>query len=631
MIRGVKKLFSISAGRKAAKSSEEAVEMLFSFIEGVVNDRGIIEPILKKIDGLRHLPFEERMLASVRSVFILEDLILKNRPPVVKKAYTKESFRREIADRVNVSLLPDVFRLIFLDKIAQALCLYEVFLNDYAKYALKNLGIEKTRLILLGEPLAKTLKVTDKGLDFSEFNSRIYENERVNLEGVTDIFRALYAVFYIAIKKEQDDKRADELNEKIFKKVRDSYDYEIISGFLEVLPGGEAENQRLTFLTREQLAGEVKQRTLDIALEKQKVDEKVKQRTKQLEEEKNKLDFITENMLEGAILFNSAMKVVFVNKKCREILSLDANDNVENDILDAYARIFPEYPIADSFEKVSHGKMYVVPEVDFGDRRIFRLSFAALYDTKDEKANYLIWIEDITEVKQLDRRKSEFISVVAHQLRTPLSGLKWTIHMIASGDLGPLSADQKIFLEKCYDSNERMITLVNDMLGANRIESGKFQYNFLKIDAKKILNGVLFDMRQEGARKNIKIQFESESGDVPQVYVDPDKIRQVMQNLIENSIKYTIKDGFIKINMKKKENFMEISVRDTGIGIPKDQQKNIFTRFFRGKNAVAMETDGTGLGLFIVKNLVEKHGGKVWFESEENKGSTFYFTLPVAE
>ncbi len=230
------------------------------------------------------------------------------------------------------------------------------------------------------------------------------------------------------------------------------------------------------------------------------------------------------------------------------------------------------------------------------------------------------------KLRELDAQKSEFISVVAHQLRTPLSGLKWTLRMITSGELGPLSPDQKAFLEKSYDSNERMIALVNDMLGANRLESGKLQYNFVPMDITTLVDSVLFDMKAEAKRKGIKISVSKEEN-LPLVEADPEKIRQVFQNLLENAIKYTIKDGDIEIKIKRDGDFLLISVSDRGIGIPQEQQVNIFTRFFRGANAVKMETDGSGLGLFVVKNLIEKHRGKTWFESEVGEGSTFYFTL----
>ncbi len=235
------------------------------------------------------------------------------------------------------------------------------------------------------------------------------------------------------------------------------------------------------------------------------------------------------------------------------------------------------------------------------------------------------------QLRKLDDVKSGFISVVAHQLRTPLSGIKWTLNLLINGDLGVLSTEQKTFLMKAYESNDRMISLVNDMLGADRIESGKVRYIFQPVQLIDIVDNVLFELLPQANAKGIAIDFSTKPLDAPKVRGDAEKIRAVFQNLLDNAIKYSKPSGHIKISLllhSQKEVLVE--VKDDGIGIPKEQQQNIFNRFFRAQNAVKLETDGSGLGLFIVKNIVERHGGKIAFESEEGKGVTFSFTLPLA-
>jgi len=234
------------------------------------------------------------------------------------------------------------------------------------------------------------------------------------------------------------------------------------------------------------------------------------------------------------------------------------------------------------------------------------------------------------QLRELDQRKSEFISVVAHQLRTPLSGIKWTLNMLLNGDLGKLNPEQKTFLMKGYESNQRMITLVEDMLNADRVNSGKYSYNLSLIQITDLIDNTLYDLVPLANKKNIKINYLHSPVEVPKVIIDPEKMRQVIQNLVENAIKYTPKNGEINITVSvKSSEFVEVSIADSGIGIPEDQKKQIFTRFFRAKNAVKVETDGSGLGLFIVKGIVEKHGGTVGFNSEEGKGTTFYFTTKI--
>ncbi len=232
-------------------------------------------------------------------------------------------------------------------------------------------------------------------------------------------------------------------------------------------------------------------------------------------------------------------------------------------------------------------------------------------------------------LRKLDEAKSGFITVVAHQLRTPLSGIKWTMNLLINGDVGTVPTPQKTLLMKAYESNERMIGLVNDMLDADRIDSGKMRYAPVPIQLADIADSVLFELVSQANAKGITIRFAPPSG-APKVHADKDKMRAVFQNLLDNAIKYSRPHGTIEVGMAPEAGtIVRVWIKDDGIGVPKEQQHRIFERFFRAKNAVKAETDGSGLGLFIVKSIVEKHGGRIWFESVEGQGTTFYFTVPV--
>ena len=235
------------------------------------------------------------------------------------------------------------------------------------------------------------------------------------------------------------------------------------------------------------------------------------------------------------------------------------------------------------------------------------------------------------KLHELDQAKSNFISIVAHQLRTPLSGVKWTLNMVLSGTLGQISNEQRSFLMKCYESNERMIVLINDMLGADRIDSDKMKYNFVPTQIFDLMDNVLFEMTSVINKKKLRMAYLHKDRSLPQVLIDTEKMRAAVQNLLENAIKYTPQDGTIEIDFQVVDGFLQVSIKDTGIGIPDGDKKNIFNRFFRAKNAMKVETDGSGLGLYIAKGIVEKHGGKLWFDSLVGRGSTFYFTIPILE
>ncbi|HCM36549.1 MAG TPA: hypothetical protein DIS53_01275 [Candidatus Wildermuthbacteria bacterium] len=233
--------------------------------------------------------------------------------------------------------------------------------------------------------------------------------------------------------------------------------------------------------------------------------------------------------------------------------------------------------------------------------------------------------------EQVSRMKSEFLAITAHQLRTPLSASKWVLRMILDGDVGPLKKPQKELLEKGYMVNERMITLVNDLLDVVRIEEGKFEYAFKKGAISGIIEDVAKETKAVADKKGIRLSFHKPAQELPQVALDAQKFRLAVSNIVDNAVRYTKEGGRVDIELTFHDDEILVLVKDTGIGIPKKWLDRVFTKFFRADNAVKMQTDGSGLGLFIAKNIIEKHGGRIWFESEEGKGTTVYFTVPVRE
>lgn len=240
----------------------------------------------------------------------------------------------------------------------------------------------------------------------------------------------------------------------------------------------------------------------------------------------------------------------------------------------------------------------------------------------------IITLHDVSREKLLERIKSEFVSIAAHQLRTPLTAIKWALREFRDrhpqGDLE--SGD---LLDKAYQSNERMINLINDLLNVARIEEGRFLYRPAVTDLGASVERMIAAEHTSALQKNIAIRFKKPATEIL-VWVDAHGIDLVLQNLMENAIHYTKAGGKIMLRIRAAETMAEMSIEDTGIGIPEGEWDRLFTKFFRGDYAVRMETDGSGLGLFIVKNIIETHGGSIWFESKEGKGTTFFFTIPIA-
>ncbi len=250
-----------------------------------------------------------------------------------------------------------------------------------------------------------------------------------------------------------------------------------------------------------------------------------------------------------------------------------------------------------------------------------------------EAANKLVTIQE-EELKknkyEVDRAKMEFVSLASHQLRTPLSTMKWHLKMLLKGDAGKLKKDQQAFIEVVDISNDKMINLVNSFLNISSMMSGKMIIDPKVTNIKELVDSLVKDVSLDLKDKDITCTVKL--GRLPEIITDPILVNQVFINIIGNSIKYSPKGAKIDITAKRdadKKNIV-ISIKDTGYGIPEADRQKVFAKFYRSTNIQKYETEGTGLGLYIVKAIVEALGGTIWFESEEGKGTTFSFTLPIA-
>jgi PAS domain S-box-containing protein len=234
---------------------------------------------------------------------------------------------------------------------------------------------------------------------------------------------------------------------------------------------------------------------------------------------------------------------------------------------------------------------------------------------------------DITLEREVDRMKSEFISLASHQLRTPLSAIKTYSHMLIEGYMGDLVPAQKKALRTILGASNRMNELVNMLLNVTRIESGSIATNPKMHNMNRLAEECVRELQLSAAEKQINIELMLPQSHV-NVRTDNLIAKEILINLVSNAIKYTPDEGTVTITLETTPDNVIFEVKDTGVGIPKYSQDHVFTKFFRAENVVKKETTGTGLGLYLVKGLVDTLGGKVWFKSVENKGSSFFFSLP---
>jgi len=237
-------------------------------------------------------------------------------------------------------------------------------------------------------------------------------------------------------------------------------------------------------------------------------------------------------------------------------------------------------------------------------------------------------IQGFERLAEANRMKSEFISVVSHQLRSPLSNLRWATELLMSGRLGKIEEKQTEFFKILKENSGRMQELISDLLTVSRIETANFSPRKKELSLIELIKEVIKEFETFARSSNIKVDFEFQEN-LPKVFVDFSQIKLVIENLLDNAIRYIKKGGEVKIKTERKDKKIYFEIKDTGVGIPKEDQKYIFQKFFRAKNAVRYQTQGSGLGLYITKAIIEKSGGKIGFKSEEKKGSTFWFTLPI--
>jgi len=246
-----------------------------------------------------------------------------------------------------------------------------------------------------------------------------------------------------------------------------------------------------------------------------------------------------------------------------------------------------------------------------------------------EHVLFFVGIErDITKAKEIDRIKSEFISVASHQLRTPLSTSGWYTEMLLSGDAGSVNPEQHRFLEEVLRANQRAVALINALLSVSRIDTGAMLSNPKPTALPDVVKSVLSALAPLARRNRITVHVDTPPN-FPKLLIDPDMLGLVLQNLLSNAIKYSHENGIVRIAFSTHGENARIRVTDNGLGIPEHAKERIFTKFFRAENALKKDPDGTGLGLYIAKSATELAGGKIWFDSTENVGTTFVVQLPL--
>ncbi|MCX8067007.1 MAG: GAF domain-containing protein [Anaerolineae bacterium] len=389
---------------------------------------------------------------------------------------------------------------------------------------------------------------------------------------------------------------------------------------------------RLVEAAAAQIANAVNNATLYDLIRQQAEDLGAMLRQQQIEAAK--MQAILEGVADGVLFADASGQIVLFNAAAERILEIPRREALGRSIREMLGLYGVEGRkwLATVEEWAAHPadrtpEDFIAERLQLGDR-VVSVHASPVIRGKEYLGTVSVF-RDITAEVEADRAKSEFISTVSHELRTPMTSIKGYADLLVLGMAGPLNEQQKHFINIIRNNAERMVALVNDLLDISRIESGRLQLDLRALHIREVVDQVVTALQPRAQNKNLTLTANVPT-DLPPVWGDPNRVAQILTNLISNAIQYTPPGGRVTVSAQTNGDMLEISVADTGIGISKEDQKKIFDRFFRANDPLVQETPGTGLGLPITASLVQMHGGQIWVESELGEGSTFTFTLPLA-
>jgi two-component system sensor histidine kinase VicK len=354
--------------------------------------------------------------------------------------------------------------------------------------------------------------------------------------------------------------------------------------------------------------------------------EKLKTTLGEISSEKSKMETILNYMADGLIAVNMDGKIIHANPKAMEMLKINQEVFTEGD----YDGIFEKLNEKLSLKYIkTYNESWIGSEVININESIYKASYAPYKNERNERGGLVLVIQDVTEQQRLENMRREFVANVSHELKTPITSIKSYTETLLSGALEDKNISER-FLKVIHDESNRMARLVRDLLQLSNFDYRQTELSKERKDLAKLIKQSVMKLEMAAKNKNQRLEFVTEEEEMFG-YFDHDRIEQVLLNIISNAIKYTEEDGEVKVHLEKEDGNAVLSVKDTGIGIPKEDLPRIFERFYRVDKARSRELGGTGLGLSIAKEIIEAHSGTIEIFSEVGEGTDVIIKLPLEE
>jgi two-component system, OmpR family, phosphate regulon sensor histidine kinase PhoR len=355
--------------------------------------------------------------------------------------------------------------------------------------------------------------------------------------------------------------------------------------------------------------------------------------------ERNELKSILASLDDALIVYEDDFRAIFFNPAAERLFKIGAKSiighvfsprDVEKEGWKTLTQVLFPSLAPRVVARTKENEYPQVVDISFTDPTLeFRVTTAPVTDDRGKPLAFMKIIRDRTPQIMALRSKSEFVEVASHQLRGPVSDISWALQTLESAE--GLDASNKSIVDNAFEASKSLLQRIEDLLNIAKMEDGQFGYKFEDADISEFITNVLADVLPAAQKAGVKIYFDRPAEPLPHVMIDPKRLSLALVNLLENSIRYNVENGTVTVKSDKMEGkpFVVISVKDTGIGIPPESMEKLFNKFYRADNALKRQTEGSGLGLYIAKGIVNAHGGQIWAQSELNRGTTISFALPT--